>query len=351
MAVAQRVIAQPGAADHQLHPGLGQLRGDVPGLGAGQPLDPLVHGRRVQPHRSGPSTRTPRSPPCRNAVTTSEEAMKVLDGTQSKSTHAPPAPSASTIVTSASELCGHERGLVPGRPASDDHDAAHGFPHLRLDDYGPSHSPLRPERLSSSPCASTPRTARISTQVGCGPICPHSPLVGTGWLECWRLTFGGEDLLGYEGAVSTIVEDLNERVFVALYDVHPADESQLDDLEGVTAGAYRKLHVRVATLDGEVTAWVYVFDGLRGRAAHRVVPLRDRQRGGRWPALRTTTSPRCATGPPRRPAPEPSGAVTPRYRRSPRARRCPPRRPRACRPSGTGDRRRWGSSCPRPARR
>jgi gamma-glutamylcyclotransferase (GGCT)/AIG2-like uncharacterized protein YtfP len=95
-------------------------------------------------------------------------------------------------------------------------------------------------------------------------VCPHSPLVGTGWLEGWRLTFGGEDRMGYEGAVSTVVEDPDERVFVALYDVHPTDENQLDDLEGVTAGAYRKLHVRVATLDGEVTAWIYVFEGYEG---------------------------------------------------------------------------------------
>jgi gamma-glutamylcyclotransferase (GGCT)/AIG2-like uncharacterized protein YtfP len=95
-------------------------------------------------------------------------------------------------------------------------------------------------------------------------VCPHSPLVGTGWLEGWRLTFGGEDRMGDEGAVSTVVEDPEERVFVALYDVHPSDENQLDDLEGVTAGAYRKLHVRVATLDGEVTAWVYVFEGYEG---------------------------------------------------------------------------------------
>ena len=95
-------------------------------------------------------------------------------------------------------------------------------------------------------------------------VCPHSPLVGTGWLEGWRLTFGGEDRMGDEGAVSTVVEDPEERVFVALYDVHPTDENQLDDLEGVTAGAYRKLHVRVATLDGEVTAWVYVFEGYEG---------------------------------------------------------------------------------------
>jgi hypothetical protein len=67
--------------------------------------------------------------------------------------------------------------------------------------------------------------------------CPHSPLVGTGWLEGWRLTFAGEDLMGYEGAVCTIVESENpgDRVFVALYDVHPHDEQLLDEVEGVAA--------------------------------------------------------------------------------------------------------------------
>ena len=45
-----------------------------------------------------------------------------------------------------------------------------------------------------------------------------------------------------------------DRVFVALYDVHPLDEKQLDEVEGVTGGTYRKLHVRVATLEGDVTA-------------------------------------------------------------------------------------------------
>jgi gamma-glutamylcyclotransferase (GGCT)/AIG2-like uncharacterized protein YtfP len=94
--------------------------------------------------------------------------------------------------------------------------------------------------------------------------CPHSPHVGTGWLENWRLTFAGDDLLGYEGAVCTIVESPGERVFVSLYDVHPQDEQLLDDVEGVAAGTYQKLHVRVATLDGEVTAWVYVFTGYEG---------------------------------------------------------------------------------------
>ena len=87
---------------------------------------------------------------------------------------------------------------------------------------------------------------------------------GIGWLEGWRLTFAGDVELGWEGSVTTIAEAPGERVFVALYDVHPADEKQLDEVEGVTAGTYRKLHVRVATLEGDVTAWVYVYNGYEG---------------------------------------------------------------------------------------
>lgn len=96
--------------------------------------------------------------------------------------------------------------------------------------------------------------------------CPHSPLVGTGWIEGWRLTFAGEDVMGYEGAVCTIVESDTEgdRVFVALYDVDAQDEAMLDEIEGAVAGTYQKLHVRVVTLDGEVTSWVYVFAGYEG---------------------------------------------------------------------------------------
>ncbi len=48
--------------------------------------------------------------------------------------------------------------------------------------------------------------------------CPHSPQQGTGWLEGWRLTFGGEDL-GWEGALATVVEDAGKRVFVMLYEI------------------------------------------------------------------------------------------------------------------------------------
>lgn len=89
-------------------------------------------------------------------------------------------------------------------------------------------------------------------------------MTGTGWLEGWRLTFGGEETLGWEGAVTTAVESPWDRIFVALYDVHPRDLHDLDQVEGATAGTYRKLTVRVATLDGEVTAWIYVLDGYEG---------------------------------------------------------------------------------------
>ena len=69
--------------------------------------------------------------------------------------------------------------------------------------------------------------------------CPHSPLHGTGWLEGWRLTFGGEDI-GWEGALATVVEGSGHRVFVALYEITEADEAALDRWDGVTLGYFRK---------------------------------------------------------------------------------------------------------------
>lgn len=92
---------------------------------------------------------------------------------------------------------------------------------------------------------------------------PHSPSRGTGWLHGWRLTFGGEEH-GWDGALSTVVEDPDSQVFVALYDVTDADERRLDEWEGVDIGLYRKIKVRVATLDGDVLAWVYVLDAWEG---------------------------------------------------------------------------------------
>jgi gamma-glutamylcyclotransferase (GGCT)/AIG2-like uncharacterized protein YtfP len=93
--------------------------------------------------------------------------------------------------------------------------------------------------------------------------CPHSPQHGSGWIEGWRLTFGGEEL-GWEGALATVVEDDAERVFVVLYDVADVDEAELDRWDGLTLGYYRKLRVRVQTLDGDVVAWLYVLNGYEG---------------------------------------------------------------------------------------
>jgi len=94
---------------------------------------------------------------------------------------------------------------------------------------------------------------------------PHSPAAGSGWLLGWRLTFGGEDL-GWEGALATVVEsdDPGEQVFVALYDLSHQDEELLDDWEGSDLGLYEKIRVRVATLEGDVTAWLYVLDAYEG---------------------------------------------------------------------------------------
>lgn len=92
---------------------------------------------------------------------------------------------------------------------------------------------------------------------------PHSPLRGTGWLNGWRLTFGGEQM-GWEGALATIVEAPRSQVFVALYDIAPMDEDSMDRWEGVGLDIYRRMRVRVHTLDGEEPAWVYVLNAYEG---------------------------------------------------------------------------------------
>jgi hypothetical protein len=93
---------------------------------------------------------------------------------------------------------------------------------------------------------------------------PHSPLRGTGWLVDWRLTFGGGEDVSWEGALCTVVEDPGHQVHVALYDLGPLDEESLDKWEGVDIGLFRKLKVRVQTLDGAVGAWIYVLDAYEG---------------------------------------------------------------------------------------
>ncbi|MGW8531859.1 MULTISPECIES: gamma-glutamylcyclotransferase family protein [Nocardiopsidaceae] len=104
---------------------------------------------------------------------------------------------------------------------------------------------------------------------------PRSPLLTTGWLEGWRLTFG-EGLPADSGALATLAEDPGQRVFVALYDLMEWDEPHLDSWEGAdrrdgfgpgagAACAYRKVTVRARTADmGTVTAWAYVLDAYEG---------------------------------------------------------------------------------------
>jgi hypothetical protein len=97
--------------------------------------------------------------------------------------------------------------------------------------------------------------------------CPHSPLRATGWLSGWRLTFGGEDH-GWDGSLATVAEDRDSaprsQVFVALYDVTQEDMATLDEWEGVSMSLYRKATVRVSTMDGETSAWLYVLDAYEG---------------------------------------------------------------------------------------
>ena len=83
--------------------------------------------------------------------------------------------------------------------------------------------------------------------------CPHSPAAGTGWLNGWRLTFGGEEH-GWDGALPMVVPDKDSQVFVALYDVSPHDMRTLDYWEGADTGLYNKIRLRISTLEGEQLA-------------------------------------------------------------------------------------------------
>jgi hypothetical protein len=93
--------------------------------------------------------------------------------------------------------------------------------------------------------------------------CPHSPVQGIGWLQGWRLTFGGEDV-GWDGALPTIVEHPASRVYVMLYDVPDVDERLLDEWEGVGSDLYEKIRLRVSAMDGEPLAWTYVLRAYEG---------------------------------------------------------------------------------------
>ncbi len=113
---------------------------------------------------------------------------------------------------------------------------------------------------------------------------PASPAQGTGWLRGWRLTFAGEDV-GWDGALSTVVEDDTSSVFVMLYDVPPQDEWALDAWEGADLGLWRKIRVRVHTMGGEPLAWLYVLDAYEGGlpSAHYLSVIADAAEAGGAP--------------------------------------------------------------------
>lgn len=92
---------------------------------------------------------------------------------------------------------------------------------------------------------------------------PASPVFATGWLHGWRLTFAGGES-EWAGSNATVVEDIAESVFVVLYDVPPADEQALDQWEDIDLGLWRKIRVRVQTLDGNPLAWLYALDDYEG---------------------------------------------------------------------------------------
>lgn len=100
---------------------------------------------------------------------------------------------------------------------------------------------------------------------------PHSPVIGTGWINGWRLTFGGENI-GWDGALATIVEAPGDHVYVLLYDLDRYDLERLDIWEGADTGLYTRIRVRVSTLDGDILAWTYVLDAYEGGLpSHRYV--------------------------------------------------------------------------------
>ncbi len=259
---------------------------------------------------------------------TSAVAISVFDGTQSVSTDAPPRPSQSTTVTSAPAWAATSAASYPPGPP----------PMITIRVTSPivPHPPGGPSpgHLVRPVCPDrTVRARRSRTLSGMSLYAayagnldarlmirraPHSPLRGTGWLDGWRLTFGGEQM-GWEGALATLVEDPFHQVFVGLYDIAARDEESLDRWEGIPLSIYRRTtgprpHPRRGHRRLDLRT-----QRLRGRSPLRALPRRDRRRRGirgRTPRLRHGTAqtallirhcPSTGHSPSFAPAPLPSG--------------------------------------------
>ena len=87
--------------------------------------------------------------------------------------------------------------------------------------------------------------------------------------------------MGWEGALATVVEDAAEQVFVVLYDVPALGRDGAGRLGGRRRSAlYRKIRVRVQTLDGDVLCLALRPRRLRGRPALGALPRHPRGRRG-----------------------------------------------------------------------
>ena len=271
--------------------------GDVAGLGPGQVGDPLVQAGRVdggQPAGGDAETRSPVEH--RHRVGRLDEGL----GGHAVGEHAGAAePVGVDDGDVGTELGRDQGGLVTARAAAEDRDSV-AWPRSRiliLLGSRVGRSQVSGAGYARHPAAGRRTLAPVALYAAYGSNmdpaqmllrCPHSPQRGTGWLEGWRLTFGGEDI-GWDGALATVVEAPGSRVFVVLYDVFETDEKELDNWDGVTLGYYRKAKVRVETLDGDVLAWLYVLNFYEGGlpSARNVGILGRRSReGGRSGRLR-----------------------------------------------------------------
>ena len=267
---------------------VGQPPGDVVGLPIGQLEHALVHRREVDVHHGLGVQRVLAAEPDAELGRLRHPRHHLRGGDQRLGGHAVGEHGRTTQTIGVDqrhlspELAGDERRFISAGAAADDDYTGHarilprrhsrsalsvaGFGNLLRVQYAAYGSNLDPTQMTSR--------------------CPHSPLRSTGWLTGWRLTFGGD---GWDGSLPTLVEDPESQVYVALYDVTESDETTLDSWESADSGLYRKVRVRVATLEGELTAWVYVLNDFEGGLPQRPDPRdpgRRRRGGGRPGRLR-----------------------------------------------------------------
>ena len=202
-------------------------------------------------------------------------------------------PSRSTTVTSRAVLGRDECRLVAGRAAADDHDAGHARTSScsrRLRSGTPAMCPAatvtaaRAGRAcvrASSACLScrcTPPTGRTWIRTQMMERAPHSPMAGTGWLQGWRLTFGGEDIALGGRAGHRRRGPAVDRCSSCSTTCPDHDERSLDRWEGGELGLHKKIRLRVHTLERRRAGLALRARRVRGRLTLGPLPRGDRRR-------------------------------------------------------------------------